>query len=278
VDAVLTARPRRVVVGMRDPDPRTAGRGIRRLRRAGIEVEVGVEEQACRALNRGFISRVERGRPFSVLKLAASLDGRIATRTAASRWITGPAARVEVHRLRARADAVVVGSRTVLADDPRLTARRGERTLRAPLRVVVDSRLRTPPTAALVEPGLSCILTTRAAAARRRAALERAGAQVVDVRQRRGRVDLRAAWRVLALRGVNDLLVEGGGGLAAALLREGLIDRIHLYVAPLLIGADGHAVLESLDVDVLSDAPRARNARVRRVGADWCFTWDPEND
>ena len=134
------------------------------------------------------------------------------------------------------------------------------------------------PPEVLVEPGLSCILTTRAAAARRRAALERAGAQVVDVRQRRGRVDLRAAWRVLALRGVNDLLVEGGGGLAAALLREGLIDRIHLYVAPLLIGADGHAVLESLDVDVLSDAPRARNARVRRVGADWCFTWDPEND
>ncbi|MCE2390076.1 MAG: bifunctional diaminohydroxyphosphoribosylaminopyrimidine deaminase/5-amino-6-(5-phosphoribosylamino)uracil reductase RibD [Proteobacteria bacterium] len=273
VDAVLEARPRRVVVGMRDPDPRTAGRGIARLRRAGIEVAVGVEAEACRDLNRGFVSRLERGRPFTSLKLAASLDGRIATRSGASRWITGPEARAEVHRLRGRVDAIAVGSGTVLADDPELSARRAGRVVHRPRRIVVDSRARTPRTARLLLPEQGSepawILTSRDAPRRRRAGLERAGARLIDVGARDGHLNLAAAWRRLARLGVCDLLVEGGGGLAAALLRAKLVDRVHFFTAPLLIGADGAPALDVLGVGALADAVRLGRVRTRRLGADW---------
>ena len=272
IDAVLQARPRRVVVGMRDPDPRTAGRSLTRLRRAGIEVAVGVEADACRALNEGFVSRLERGRPFTTLKLAASLDGRIATRAGASRWITGPEARAEVHRLRERVDAIAVGLGTALADDPELSARRAGRVVHRPRRVVVDSKARTPRTARLLESAderdAAWILTSRGAPQRRRAALERAGARLIDVAERDGHLNLRAAWRRLARLGICDLLVEGGGGLAAALLRAQLVDRVHFYTAPLLIGGDGVPVLDSLGVATLADAVRLGRTRTRRLGAD----------
>lgn len=271
VDAVLRARPGRVVVGMRDPDPRTAGRGIARLRRAGIPVTLGVEVEACRALNEGFLSRVERGRPFTTLKLAASLDGRIATRSGESRWITGPEARAFVHRLRNGVDAIAVGSGTALTDDPALTVRRGGAVLHRPRRIVVDSRLRTPPGARLLDgddPGRAWLLTTAAAPAARRKRLERAGARLVDVRARQGRVDLRAAWRRLAKLGVNDLLVEGGGGLAAALLRDRLVDRLLLLLAPTLIGGDGRPLVGPLGVQRLGEAPALPEPRVRRLGRD----------
>ena len=209
VDAVLAAGLRRVVVGMRDPDPRTAGRSLRRLRRAGLEVGVGVEAVACRELNQGYVSRVERRRPFTTLKLASSLDGRIATSRGESRWITGEPARAFVHELRARVDAVAVGSGTVLADDPALTARRGGRVVHRPTRIVVDSGLRTPPDSRLVDarrPETAWILAARGAPAARRRRLERAGARVVEVRARGDHLDLAAAWRRLAALGVNEVL------------------------------------------------------------------------
>ena len=271
VEAVLEAGFRRVVVGTRDPDPRTAGRSLARLRRAGCAVAVDVENEACRELNSGYFSRVERGRPHTTLKLAATLDGRIATAAGESRWITGPEARAWVHRLRGRVDAVAVGSGTALADDPLLTARRGRRTVHRPTRVVIDSKLRTPPNARLIragEPGSAWILTTRDAAAVRAARLEGAGARVERVRGSASRVDLRAAWRRLGALGVNDLLVEGGGELAASLLRAGLVDRLCLLLSPKLIGADGRPVLGPLGLGRLADAPELRDPQVRKLGRD----------
>ncbi len=269
IDAVLAAGLSRVVVGMRDPDPRTRGTSLRRLRRAGVSLRVGVEQKACRSLNAGYLSRLERGRPFTTLKLAASLDGRIATSRGESRWITGPESRAFVHRLRRETDAVAVGSATALADDPRLSARSRGRVVHRPTRIVIDSGLTLPVRAKLLrEPGPVWILTARNAAKQARERLERLGARIVPVRRRAGHLDLGAAWRKLGALGVNDLLVEGGGGLAAALLRAGLVDRLHLFLAPSLIGGDGRAVLASLGVGRLRDARALRDLRVRRLGCD----------
>ncbi len=271
VDAVIAARPRRVVIGLIDPDSRTRGASIRKLERAGIAVRAGVLLDACARHHEGFVSRVLRGRPYTTLKLAASLDGRIATASGESRWISSEPARAFVHALRARTDAVAVGSNTVLADDPELGARAGGRVVHRPLRVVVDSRLRTPVNARILDdadPHAAILLCARAAPARRRARLERAGARVVPVRTRDGHLDLAAAWQALGRLGVNECLVEGGGGLAAALLRAGLVDRMHFFLAPLLIGADGRAVLAGLGVVRLREALRPRRFSVRRLGPD----------
>ncbi len=268
VEAVLASGVRRVVVGLRDPDPRTAGRGIARLRRAGVEVVLGVEQEACSELIRGFASRMQRGRPFTTLKLAATLDGRTATARGESRWISGPRARARVHELRRRVDAIAVGSGTVLADDPELSARIGGRIVRRPTRIAIDSQLRVPPDARMLAGGGALILGAASAPARRRKALEAAGARVVSVSARGGHLDLRAAWRALGRLGVNDLLVEGGGGLGAALLRAGLVDRFQLFLSPLLIGGDGRPLLGPLGVQRLSQALRPRRFEVRRVGED----------
>jgi diaminohydroxyphosphoribosylaminopyrimidine deaminase/5-amino-6-(5-phosphoribosylamino)uracil reductase len=275
VEAVLEAGFRRVVLGMPDPDPRTAGRSIARLRRAGVEVRVGVEEGACRELNRGFLSRLERRRPYTSLKLAASLDGRIATASGESRWITGPEARRLVHGWRAAVDAVAVGSGTARADDPELTARRDGRVVHRPRRVVVDSKLRLHPDARLLDaarPGSSILLTAAGASPSKKRRLERAGAQLVEVPRRGSHLDLRSAWRALARCGVNELLVEGGGGLGAALIRANLVDRLYLFLAPMLIGGDGRAVLGELGVGRLREVQRPELVELRRVGADVLLT------
>jgi diaminohydroxyphosphoribosylaminopyrimidine deaminase/5-amino-6-(5-phosphoribosylamino)uracil reductase len=277
VDAVLASGVRRVVIGTLDPDPRTAGRSAKRLRRAGLDVRVGVLRDACRALNAGFESRVRRGRPFTIVKLAASLDGRVATHTGESRWITGPAARAFVHALRARVDAIAVGSRTARIDDPELVARRGGRVVHAPTRIVVDSQLRLPVAARMLDgaqPGQTWVLGARGASARRRNALTKAGARVVDVAARGAHLDLRAAWAALGALGVNELLVEGGGELAAALLRAGLVDRLHVFLAPMLIGADGVPVLGVMGVARLDDAARLGGVVWRKLGDDLLMTAD----
>lgn len=271
IEPVLAAGLGRVVVGMEDPDPRTRGRGLARMRRAGLEVTLGVEGAACRTLNRGYLSRVERGRPFTQLKLAASLDGRIATVGGESRWITGERARAFVHRLRREVDAIAIGSRTALADNPELTARRASRVVHRPVRIVVDSKLRTRPEARLLDVergGAAWLLGARGAAPQRKRRLERAGARVVEVTSRGGHIDLPAAWRKLGTLGINEILVEGGGGLAAALLRAGLVDRLYLILAPVLIGGDGRPVLSSLGVKRLRQVLAPERFRVRRLGAD----------
>jgi diaminohydroxyphosphoribosylaminopyrimidine deaminase/5-amino-6-(5-phosphoribosylamino)uracil reductase len=268
-DALIEAGLERVYVGCADPHERVAGRGIRKLRAAGMRVEVGLEGDACRLHHRGFLSVCERKRPFVTLKLATSLDGRIATASGESRWITGPEARAFVHRLRARVDGLMVGSGTALADDPELTARRGPRVVHRPVRVLVDSKLRVPERARLYQPNSGAstwvLCGERARGVRR---VEQAGAQIFRVPSQRGHLNLRAGLQALAKHGLTTLLVEGGGQLAAALLRNGLVDEIHWLLAPMLLGGDGRPALGPLELERLRDALVLREARTRRVGRD----------
>jgi diaminohydroxyphosphoribosylaminopyrimidine deaminase/5-amino-6-(5-phosphoribosylamino)uracil reductase len=260
----------RVVVGHIDPHIMVSGRGLRHLRRSGVEVSVGILEGACREQHRGFLSVCERARPFVTLKLASSLDGRIATSTGESRWITGEKARAAVHAMRARVDAVLVGSGTALADDPELTVRRGARIVHRPLRVVVDSRLRVPPGARIhaVDGAGSIALCAVGAPLARRRALERRGVRVLEVPGRAGSLDLRRALGRLAREGLTEILVEGGGRLGGSLLRAGLVDELHWFAAPRLLGADAREALGPLGLRSLAAAPILRDVCIRRLGDD----------
>jgi diaminohydroxyphosphoribosylaminopyrimidine deaminase/5-amino-6-(5-phosphoribosylamino)uracil reductase len=266
-EAILASGVRRVVVGMIDPNPLVHGRGVRKLRRAGIRVDTGVLEPECRRLNEGFISVMERGRPHLTLKLAATIDGRIATRSGDSAWVSGEAARARVHRLRAEVDAVMVGVGTAVRDDPRLTVRavRG----RDPVRVVVDSRARLPATARMLREGEAPVLvaaTERAPAARVRA-LERAGAEVMRVRARGERVDLAALLAALAARGVLTVLCEGGATLAGALLDANLADKLLVFYSPKIVGC-GVPMFLAEGAPTMAAARPLREARWRKVGED----------
>jgi diaminohydroxyphosphoribosylaminopyrimidine deaminase/5-amino-6-(5-phosphoribosylamino)uracil reductase len=268
-EAILEAGIARVVAGCRDPHPKVSGRGFQKLRRRGIEVTTGVLEEACRRQHRGFISVCERGRPWITLKLATTLDGRIATAEGESRWITGPTSRKFVHRLRDASDAVMVGSETALADDPTLNVRRGDRAVRDPIRVLLDGRLRVPASARL--------LSDRAAdqtwvmcreRARGIAAVRTKVGRVVEVPSRSGHVDLGIGLQKLAEAGLTTVLIEGGGGLAAALLRANLVDEVHWMLAPMLIGSEGRSGLGPLELAKLSDAVSIDPLRVARRGRD----------
>jgi diaminohydroxyphosphoribosylaminopyrimidine deaminase/5-amino-6-(5-phosphoribosylamino)uracil reductase len=269
-DRVIAAGIAAAWIGHRDPHPAVAGRGVARLRRAGMRVEVGVLEDECREQHRGFLCVLASGRPFVSLKLAATLDGRIATASGESRWISGPAARAAVHRLRSRADAVWIGVETALADDPELTARAGGRVVHRPVRLVADSRLRLAPGARMLrgDPGSTWVLCGTGAPRARRRALEAAGARVLELPRRGAHLDLRRALRRLGQEGLTEILVEGGGRLAAGLLRASLVDELHWFTAPLVLGADGRAALGELGVRALAAAPRLAGVSLRRVGDD----------
>lgn len=261
----------RVVVAMRDPDPRVDGRGFDMLRAAGIAVEEGLLEAEARTLNAGFASRIVQGVPLVTLKLATTLDGRIATAAGESRWITGPAARREAHALRARHDAVLVGSGTVLADDPDLTCRLPGAAPKPLLRVVADARLRTPPAARLVATARLHPTLLVTAPGHKPAALapyQQAGVEVATVARTPEGLGMRALLAALAQRGVTRLLAEGGAGIAAALLREGLVNRLAWFHAPGVMGGDGLPAAHALPVEALAAMPRFRRAATRPVGDD----------
>lgn len=247
-DALIGAGVSRVVVGVRDPNPLVDGRGIARLRRAGIRVDVGCLEPACAALNRPFFVWVREGRPLVTLKVAATLDGFIADRGARVRtspvWITSAAARRAAHALRAAHDAILVGAGTVRADDPRLTVRLpgplGRRSPRsAPLRVILDGQLRVPRGAAVFARASgprTLVLGAVGVATARARALESAGAEVVLLPARAGRIDPRRVLHELARRDIQSLLVEGGADVHAAFIAAGLVDRVAFFYAPCLVG------------------------------------------
>ncbi len=271
-DALIRAGVSRVVVALRDPDARVDGRGFARLRGAGITVEEGLLGADAALLNAGFIRRVTHGLPLVTLKLAATLDGRIATSTGESRWITGTAARRAVHALRARHDAVMVGSGTVIADDPDLSCRMAGMDPVPMLRVIADGRLRTPHQARLVREARLQPTWLLTGAGHRPSALApyiEAGVEVVTIRRASGGgLQPRGMLAALAARGVTRVLAEGGAGLAAALLRTGLVDRLVWFHAPGLMGAEGLASLGPMGVGALAAMPRFRLRETRALGED----------
>jgi diaminohydroxyphosphoribosylaminopyrimidine deaminase/5-amino-6-(5-phosphoribosylamino)uracil reductase len=257
--ALIHAGVRRVVVATQCPDRRVDGRGIAQLRQAGVEVELGLMRDAAEALNAGFLIKERAGRPLVTLKLASSLDGRIATRTGDSRWLTGAPARARGHWLRATHDAIMVGSGTALADDPALTCRLPGLAGRSPVRVVLDGRLRLPVQSRLAATAaeVPVWLFTRPASGARAAALRARGIEVLATPAAPGGgLVLAEVLAALAARGITRLLVEGGAGLAAALLKARLVDRLAWFQAPLLIGGDGVAALAPLGVEALAAAVR----------------------
>ena len=234
-DALIQAGVARVVIAVLDPNPLVAGQGAQRLRAAGIEVEIGPLAEAAQALNIGFFSRMQRGRPWVRLKAAVSLDGRTALNNGVSQWITGPAARADGHAFRKRAGAILTGVGTVLDDNPRLDVRLVPTALQ-PLRVIVDSRLQTPPTARILEaPGAALIYAAQIEPAPQAALLAR-GAQLALAAGPDGKVDLTKMLADLAVRGVNELHVEAGHKLNGSFVREGLVDEFLIYMAPKLLG------------------------------------------
>jgi diaminohydroxyphosphoribosylaminopyrimidine deaminase / 5-amino-6-(5-phosphoribosylamino)uracil reductase len=281
-EALIDAGLRRVVVALEDPDSRVAGNGIARLHAAGIAVETGLGAEAAAEINAGFFSRLALGRPLVTLKLATSLDGRIATRIGESRWITGPPARERGHWLRATHDAIMVGTGTVLADDPQLTCRLPGLGRRSPVRVVLDRHLRIPPAARVIAEARyipTWVLTlppeeSPHGSSVRREAFLTAGATVLDVDpDPAGNINLAAALAALAERGLTRLLVEGGARLAAALLQARLVDRLAWIHAPTLIGGDGIPAIAALGLDALAAAPGFERVSIEAVGNDVLATF-----
>jgi diaminohydroxyphosphoribosylaminopyrimidine deaminase/5-amino-6-(5-phosphoribosylamino)uracil reductase len=269
-EALVQAGVGRVIAAMGDPNPLVGGGGIAMLTLAGIDARVGLMEAEARALNPGFISRMTRQRPWLRLKTASTLDGKTALANGLSQWITGEAARADVQQWRARACAILTGSGTLLADNPRMNVR-GIDTGRQPLRVVVDSQLRAPQDAAILPALIAC----HAAPANARAALERAGAEVVELPGGDSRVDLAALLTLLAQRGVNELHVEAGAGLNGALLAAGLVDEWVAYLAPMAVGDDARGLFAHPPLATLAEAARFRLADVRQLGADLRLTLLP---
>src|SRR5690348_3673239 len=268
-DALIEAGIARVVAACEDPNPKTAGVGLRRLREAGIEVQVGLMSETAREINRGFFSRLERGRPWVRVKLAMSLDGRTALGSGESKWITGEAARADVQRWRARSSAILTGAGTARADDPRLTVRLPEgEALQRPLRVVLDAQLDTLPVNANLLDGTAPTLVLHAPDATpldQRYAHAELAAVSVDAN---GRFDLAETMRLLAQREVNELQVEAGPSLCGALFEAGLVDELLLYVAPVLLGDLARPLLHLPALAEMAGRKSLRATEQRMVGTD----------
>jgi diaminohydroxyphosphoribosylaminopyrimidine deaminase/5-amino-6-(5-phosphoribosylamino)uracil reductase len=264
-EALVAAGITRCVSALEDPDPRVSGGGHAKLRAAGIAVEAGLLAAEAKALNAGFLKRVTEGLPFISLKLATSLDGRTATRTGDSKWITGEPARQFGHLLRATHDAIAVGSGTVLADDPELTCRLSGLERRSPVRVVFDRRGRTPSTAKVLrDPWPTWFVTTTGMSKRHIHAHE-----TLEIDENGGpQAWLRGACEALAQQGITRLLVEGGATLATSFLEADLVDQIYWFRAPMVIGGDGLSGVGPLDEDRLSEALGFRMGDRRRLGND----------
>ncbi len=273
-EAVIAAGIEEVYAAIRDPNPNVTGGGLERLAEAGVHVRVGDQAEAAGRMIEAYLKHSTTGMPFVTAKFAASLDGKIATRAGDSKWITADRARRETHRLRATSDAIMAGVNTVLVDDPLLTARdrKGNANERQPLRVIVDSRGRTPPKARLLsEPGHTLIAVAQAdsAAADK---LTDVGAEVVEVPGDDGSVDLEGMLRRLGAKGICGVMVEGGGALLGSLFDLGLVDKVVAFVAPTIIGGQGApSPVGGLGVERLSDAVRLDRLRVARFGPDVCI-------
>ncbi|BCS42483.1 Riboflavin biosynthesis protein RibD [Pseudomonas amygdali pv. hibisci] len=275
-DALVNAGLARVVAAMQDPNPEVSGRGLLRLMNAGIGVQCGVLESEARALNKGFLKRMETGQPYIRVKMAMSLDGRTAMASGESQWITGPEARSAVQRLRAQSSVVLTGADTVLADKARLTVRPDELGLNAeltalaaarpPLRVLIDGRLRVPLDAPFFQAGSALVVTCAAASARGR--YQEEGHEMLALADSAGHVDLRKLMGELATRGVNEVLVEAGPRLAGAFARLGLVDEFQIFIAGKFLGSSARPLLD-LPLAQMSEALELNIVQMRAVGNDW---------
>jgi diaminohydroxyphosphoribosylaminopyrimidine deaminase / 5-amino-6-(5-phosphoribosylamino)uracil reductase len=273
-DALIAAGVARVVGAMRDPFPQVDGAGFERLQAAGIAVDTGLMETQARALNRGFLSRIERGRPWLRIKLATSIDGRSALASGESKWISGEPARLDVQRWRARAGALLTGAGTVLIDDPQLTVRMEEDVdFMPPLRVVLDPGLATVARGRIRE-GEAPTLYIHAPDARMPHGLENVDHVHVDVRE--GRFDLHAVLKILVERRINEVQVEAGATLAGAFLTAGLVDELLLYVAPVLLGERARPMFDGLHIDAMTERFGMKIVETRRIGADVRVLLAPE--
>jgi diaminohydroxyphosphoribosylaminopyrimidine deaminase/5-amino-6-(5-phosphoribosylamino)uracil reductase len=272
---LISSRVARVVVAHEDPDERVAGKGIEQLRAAGIDVKVGVLEDEARALNVAYVHQRRTGRSFVTVKLALSIDGRLAAPDGTSEWITGDKARREVHTRRRGVDAVMVGAGTVLADDPQLTVRVVP-TTRQPARIVVDARGRMEPTAAVFGDGEVVVATTDASAHERQVAWKEAGADVLVLSGADGEVDLKELLTRTGDRGWLEIYCEGGAKLATSLLRSDLVNRLEIHHGPLLLGEGGPS-LGDLGVGTMAEAQRWRTLDSYRLGDDVIAIWERED-
>lgn len=267
--ALICAGIKEVVAGMKDPNPLVGGRGLRALKRAGIRVRTGLLEEECRRLNEAFIKYITRRLPFVTLKLAASLDGKIATVSGDARWISGENSRRLVHQLRNQVDVVVTGVGTVIADDPQLTCRIADG--RNPWRVILDSQLRIPLSAKLLrqpDPERSVIVTGQRSPQRKARAIESLGAQVWRIKLRQGRIPWTAVLRKLAAQGALHVMIEGGATTAAWALQEKAVDKILFFYAPMILGGDARVMIDALGVKRIRQAIRVKRTRVRAWGPD----------
>ena len=270
-EAILRAGVKRVVAAMPDPNPRVSRRGFAQLRRGGVEVSFGVREAEARRLNEAFTRWIRSGLPLVAMKSASTLDGRIASRDGSTTWITSEESREEVQRLRHAADALLTGVGTILVDDPRLTDRTGRPRRRPLVRVVVDSRLRSPLRSKLVKAATNDVLvfTTQSEGSPRARALRRAGVEVVRVRARGGHADLGEVVRELGRRDILSVLLEGGADLNGGALAAGIVDKIILFVAPKIFGSSAVPLARARNGS-LASLPELKNVDVRRFGPDLC--------
>ncbi len=278
-DALIAAGVKRVFVGVQDPNPQVAGRGIEKLRQAGIDVELGIEAQQCRLLIAPFARYILSGRPYTIYKTAMTLDGKTATASGDSKWISGEQSRLRVHQLRDRVEAIMVGIGTVLADDPLLNTRLPDADGRDPLRVVVDSQLRMPVSAHMLrqESTATTLIATTVSDAKKITALQQAGAEVLVCPSVDGLVCLQTLWRELGKRDVQRLLLEGGSTLAGSALKSHLIDQLMIFVAPKLIGgASDSGIFAGEGCQKLTNAVPLADLRYEQVGEDILITGEVE--
>ena len=275
VPVLVESGLRHVVVAMLDPNPQVKGRGVARLRRAGIDTTVGCLQEDAEHLNEAYIHWIKTGRPFVILKAAMTIDGKIATASGESQWITGEAARRQVHRLRSQVDAVMVGIGTVIHDDPQLTTRLPGQAVRRSVRVILDSRLRIPLQAKVLSTrggGEVLVATTVHASKARIEKLQRLGATVLILPTEQGRVSLRACLIELGKRAMTSVLLEGGSEINASAFSAGLVNRLRLYTAATVLGGqDAKGIVGGVSPALLTDAWRLKDLHVTRVGEDLLF-------
>ena len=274
-ESIIEAGISKVVAAMADPNPKVAGKGFKRLQEAGIETEVGMLETEARRLNEAFVKYITTGLPFFRLKMASTLDGKIATHTGDSRWITGPAARKRVHQMRRDADAVLIGIGTLLKDDPELTVRHVSADTQ-PIRIIVDSSAKTPLSARIFEsPGKIIIAVTKAADEIKRRKLEERGARILSLESAdtAGKyADLTDLARKLAKMGIINILVEGGGEITAGFIDAGLADAVSFFIAPKIIGGrNAPSPVEGTGLELMKNALNVEGVRTRRYGGDICI-------